>query len=120
MRDVCVLVAQSCPTHCDPRDCNLPDSSVQGILQGRISEWAASLFSRGSTRSRDQTRVFELRANSLRSEPPGKPLRGDRVPANIIGSSRRIGESCTNKAKETIEDWFVCLFVCLGEEDDTE
>ena len=30
---VCVLVAQSCPTPCDPVDSSLPDSSVHGILE---------------------------------------------------------------------------------------
>ena len=33
------------------------DSSVHGILQGRILEWVAILFSRGSSRLRDQTQV---------------------------------------------------------------
>ena len=28
---VCVLVAQSCPTLCDPTDCSLPGSSVHGV-----------------------------------------------------------------------------------------
>ena len=44
---VCVLVAQSCLTLCDPMDCSLPGSSVHGILQARILEWVA--FSRGSS-----------------------------------------------------------------------
>ena len=30
---VCVLVAQSCPTLCDPLDCSPPGSSVHGIFQ---------------------------------------------------------------------------------------
>ena len=30
---------QLCPTLCDPMDCNLPGSSVRGILQARILEW---------------------------------------------------------------------------------
>ena len=34
-------VAQSCPTLCDPMDCNLPGSSVHGIFQARILEWVA-------------------------------------------------------------------------------
>ena len=34
-----MLVAQSCPTLCDPTDCSLPGSSVHGILQARILEW---------------------------------------------------------------------------------
>ena len=33
-----VLVAQSCPTLCDPTDCSPPGSSVHGILQARILE----------------------------------------------------------------------------------
>ena len=32
-------VAQSCLTHCDPMDCNLPGSSVHGIFQARVLEW---------------------------------------------------------------------------------
>ena len=31
-------VAQSCPTLCDPMDCNLPGSSIHEILQARILE----------------------------------------------------------------------------------
>ena len=52
-----VLVPQSCPTLCDPMDCSLPGSSVQGISQARILEWVAISFSRGSSWSRDQTWV---------------------------------------------------------------
>ena len=36
---------QSCPTLCDPMDCNLPGSSVHGILQERILERVAISFS---------------------------------------------------------------------------
>ena len=32
---------QSCPPLCNPMDHSLPDSSVHGILQARILEWAA-------------------------------------------------------------------------------
>ena len=53
-------VAQSCLTLCDPMDCSLPDSSVHGILQGRILEWVAISFSRGSSRSRDWTWVSRI------------------------------------------------------------
>ena len=42
------LVAQLCPTLCDPMDCGPPGSSVYGILQARILEWVAMLIpSRG-------------------------------------------------------------------------
>ena len=44
---VCVIVAQLCPTLCDPMDCSPPDSSVLGIFQVRILEWVAISFSGG-------------------------------------------------------------------------
>ena len=47
-----VLVAQSCLTVCPP------GSSVHGILQARTLEWAAILFSGGSSRPRGRTWVF--------------------------------------------------------------
>ena len=42
-------VAQSCPTLSDPKDCNLPGSSVHGIFQARVLEWGAIAFSRSPT-----------------------------------------------------------------------
>ena len=48
-------VAQSRPTLCDPIDYTLC-----GILQARILERLAFLFSRGSSQSRDQTHVSRI------------------------------------------------------------
>ena len=42
---------------CKPMDYNLPGSSVHGIFQARILEWAAISFSRGSSWPRDETQV---------------------------------------------------------------
>ena len=47
-----VKVVQLCPTLCDPMD-----NTVLGILQARILEWVAFLFSRGSFHPRDRTQV---------------------------------------------------------------
>ena len=55
-----VLVAQSCLTLCYPLDCSPPGFSVHGILQTKILEWVAIPFSRGSSRSRDQTQVSHI------------------------------------------------------------
>ena len=44
-----VLIAQLCPTLCDPMHCSPPDSSVHGILQARILEWAAMPSTRGAS-----------------------------------------------------------------------
>ena len=52
-----VLVAQTCPTLCDPMDCIPPGSSVHRILQKRIFEWVAIPFSRGSALPRDGIQV---------------------------------------------------------------
>ena len=40
-----------------PHDCSLPSSSVCGILQARVLEWIAMLFSRGSSQPRYWTHV---------------------------------------------------------------
>ena len=56
----CVLVSQSCPTLCDPMDCNPPGSSVHGILQARIQEYVAISFSRGSYWPKDWTQVSSI------------------------------------------------------------
>ena len=52
-----ILVARLCLTLCDPMDCSPPGSSVCGILQARILEWIAILFSRGSFQPEDCTQV---------------------------------------------------------------
>ena len=36
---ICCLVAQSCPTLCQPMECSLPGACVHGILQARVLEW---------------------------------------------------------------------------------
>ena len=38
-------VAQSCLTLSDPMDCSLPGSSIHGILQAKVLEWGAIVFS---------------------------------------------------------------------------
>ena len=52
-----VLLAQLCPTLCDPKDCSPPGSSVHEILQARILEWVAIPFPRGSSQLSDHTQV---------------------------------------------------------------
>ena len=58
-------------------ECNLPGSSVYGILQARILEWVAMPFTRGSSPPRDWTHVSYIylywQAGSLLLAPPGKP-----------------------------------------------
>ena len=46
---IVLLIAQSCPTLCNPTDWRPPGSSVHGILQARAMEWILIPFSRGSS-----------------------------------------------------------------------
>ena len=79
-REQLALLASPRPLLCTP-SCPWPllrggvwsISSVHGILQARILEWVAVPFCKGSSQLRDQTRVFTLQADSLPSEPLGKP-----------------------------------------------
>jgi len=57
----------------NPRDCSLPGSTVHGILQARILEWVAILFSRALPNPGIEPRSPTLQADSLPSEPSGKP-----------------------------------------------
>ena len=54
------LVAQLCPTLCNPMDYNPPDSSVHGIFQARILEWVAMPSSRESFQPRDGIQVSRI------------------------------------------------------------
>ena len=54
----CCLVPKSCLTLCDPTDCKLPGSAVQGIFQVRILEWVAVSLSRVSSKPRDRSLVL--------------------------------------------------------------
>ena len=68
-----VEITQSCPTLCDPMD-----YTIHGILQARILEWVAILFSRRSSPGDLPNPAIEprspaLQADSLPAEPPRKP-----------------------------------------------
>ena len=53
-------VAQSCPTPSDPMDSSLPGSSVHGIFQARVLEWAAIAFSACTARRSNQSILKEI------------------------------------------------------------
>ena len=67
------LFAQSCLTLCDPMDGSPPGSSVHGILQVRILDWVAGPPPGDLPNSGIKPRSSALKADSLPSEPPGKP-----------------------------------------------
>ena len=71
---VIVSVAQLCSALCDPMDCSPPGSSVHGILQARILEWVAFPSPGDLPDPGIKPRSPALQAESLPSEPPGKPI----------------------------------------------
>ena len=64
-------VAQLYPTLCDLLGCSPSGSSVHGILQARLLEWVAILFSRRSSCPRDWTRFSCIAGSFFTTEPPG-------------------------------------------------
>ena len=76
-----MLVAQSCPTLCDPMDNSLPGSFLHGISQARIVEWVSIPFSRVSSWPRGQTWVSHIASRfftvwAIREGPPPMELEG--------------------------------------------
>ena len=73
--EVCVCV--SCSVMTDSATpwtvCSPPGSSVHEILQARILEWVAIPFSRGFPDPGNEPWSPALQADSLLSEPAGKP-----------------------------------------------
>ena len=69
-----MLVAQSCPTLCDPMDCSPPGSSVHEIFQARILEGLPFPSPGDLPNSGIEPRSPALQANSLLTELQGKPI----------------------------------------------
>ena len=70
----CCLVAKSCLTLCDLMDCSQPGSSVHGISQARILEWAAISFSRDFPNLGIEPMSPALAGGLFTTEPPDKPI----------------------------------------------
>ena len=66
---------QSCLTLCDPIDGSLPGSSVPGILQARILEWAAISFSNASMHAKLLQSSPTL-CDPMDSSPSGSSVHG--------------------------------------------
>ena len=70
---VCVLVAQSYPTLCDPMGCCPPGSSIRVIFQARILECVAISFFRVIFLTQGSKPGLLHCRQTLPSELPGKP-----------------------------------------------
>ena len=68
------LVAQSCPTLCDPMDYNLPGSSSHGNSPGENTGVGCHAFLQGNLSNPGiEPWSSALQEDSLQTEPPGKP-----------------------------------------------
>ena len=65
---------QSCLTLCNPTDGSPPGSPVPGILQARTLEWVPFCSLGDLSNPGIEPRSHTLQADSLPSEPPGKPI----------------------------------------------
>ena len=72
-------VTHSCLTLCDPMDCSPPGSSVHGALQARILECVTFLSPGDLPDAGVKPGSLALQADSLPTEPPGKPLKGSLI-----------------------------------------
>ena len=71
---VLCLVAQSCLILCDSMDCSRPSSSVHGDSLGKNMRVGCHALLRGGLSNLGiEPRPPILQADSLLSEPPGKP-----------------------------------------------
>ena len=71
---VLCLVAQKCPTLCDPMECSPPGSSVHGDSPGKNTGVGCHALPPGDLPSPEtEPKSLTLQVDSLPSEPPGKP-----------------------------------------------
>ena len=75
-----VLVAELCPTLCNPMDYSLPGSSVHGTSQARIWERVAiSFFRVSSFAAAAAAKLLQscpTLCDTIDSSPPGSPVPG--------------------------------------------
>ena len=69
---------QSCPTLCDPIDCNPPGSPIPGILQARTLEWVAISFLQcmKMKSEREVTQSCPTLSDPMDCNPPGSSIHG--------------------------------------------
>ena len=74
---VCVSVAQSCQTLCDPMDCSPPGSSVHGDSPSKNTGVGCHALSQGIFPAQGSklplSHLLHWQAGSLPTKPPGEP-----------------------------------------------
>ena len=81
-------------SYCDPMDCSPPGSSVHGILQARILEWAYISFSRGSSWPKDWTQLSCLASKFFTIWVTGEALATSEVCVNTHPANKDVQIRC--------------------------
>ena len=102
----CYLVAQLCPTLCDPVDCSPPGSPVHGILQARTLEWVVMPSSRRFSQPRDQTPVSWIAGKFFTDwdtrKAQNETTRNQNVSGKSFKSPRRYGTHMSPSKPNTV------------------
>ena len=112
---VCVLVAQLCPTLCNPIDGSPPGSPVHGILQARTLEWVTISFSKRNYRKKESevAQSCPTLYDPMDCSLPGSPIHGilqARVLECVTISFSKIGMNILKKKKYSFPDLYqYCL-----------
>ena len=67
-------VTQWCLTLSDPMDCSLPGSSIHGILQARVLEWVAIVYTAAAAAKSLQSCL--TLCDPIDGSSPGSPIPG--------------------------------------------
>ena len=110
---VVALVAQSCPTSCDPTDCSLSGSSVRGIIQVTKLEWVAISFSRGSSPPRDWTQVSCVAGRFFTIWVTGKSKNKESSLGSEAGFPEKVTATLGLKQWGVYEKEYRCLLLCV-------
>ena len=100
-----LLVTQSCPALCASMDCDLPGSSVHGIFQKRILEWASISSSRGSHNLGIEPMSLALlqwQADSLPLSHLGSPYNDDQNSIHTFKTQNNRRHRCANHYKSIV------------------
>ena len=84
--NVLYLVAESCPTLCDPMDNSPPVFSVHGDAPGKNTGVGCNALFRGSSQPRDQTGFSYTAGRFFTSWAPGKVLHHIGIIINSVSS----------------------------------
>ena len=98
----CSVISNS---YCDPMDCSPPGSSVHGILQARILEWAYISFSRGSSWPKDWTQLSCLASKFFTIWVTREALATSEVCVNTHPANKDVQIRCNELGTSLVVQW---------------